>query len=248
MSKTSREKIAVVVPCFNEAKRLNGLFFENMTRELGCNVVFVNDGSTDETLNVLYKICSNDRMSVINLVENGGKAAALKAGLQRAEVLNMKFAVACDADQSNSIEDIQSLVQVLLKSDHVDIASAARVPLAGSDVQRKTSRKWAGRIVATLLGNVTNITIYDPMSPLKAYRLSSLGILDYYKPRTKWFGEIELLRFIYAARNENFCLVEVPMHHWRDKAGGHLGIRSFFAISLDYIRLRVSLLFEYSNK
>lgn len=231
--------LAVVIPCFNESKRLNASYFLKLTQLIDCTLVFIDDGSTDGTGEILRNTFSNlpIETQIVTLPKNLGKAMAISKGLEVALELDKKFLVFCDADNSNSIEDIEKLYRVIKQNEQCDLVSGARVPLSGSDVVRKDFRKWIGRLVATLVSAMTHIAIYDPMSPLKIYRLERFHGLEAFKPRTRWLGEVELMFFVYSANRDFFKIEEETIDFWRDEEGGHIGLRSSWVLTRDFINL-----------
>lgn len=87
-----RKKITILVPCFNEEKSLP-LFYLELNSELGAinlsmydwEILFVNDGSKDDTLNIIRKMrASDDRICYVNLSRNFGKENAMLAGFDYA--------------------------------------------------------------------------------------------------------------------------------------------------------------------
>ena len=232
--------VAVVIPCFNESKRLDTSFFLKLIEQIDCSLIFIDDGSTDGTDEILRSKFSDFRIDaqIVRFPINMGKATAISKGLEVALKLNKKFLVFCDADNSISIEDIDKLYRHIKQNDNCDLVSGARVPLLGSDVVRKDFRKWVGRFVATLISRMTDMPVYDPMSPLKIYRLEKFHGVESFKPRTKWLGEIELMFFVYKASKDLFKIDELAINFWRDKEAGHIGLRASMVLTRDFIELR----------
>ncbi|MGB5371258.1 MAG: response regulator, partial [Flavobacteriaceae bacterium] len=76
--------VGVVIPCYNEAERLSSKIFQEFSRKnLGYHLCFVNDGSTDNTLEVLEKLRkgNEDTISIYDCAKNGGKAEAVRQGI-----------------------------------------------------------------------------------------------------------------------------------------------------------------------
>jgi len=76
--------VGIVIPCYNEAERLNSKEFESFAlKNLGYHICFVNDGSTDNTLKALHQIRkgNEDNITVYNCKKNGGKAEAVRLGM-----------------------------------------------------------------------------------------------------------------------------------------------------------------------
>src|SRR6478735_11068728 len=97
------EPLTVVVPCYNEAERLNGaplLAFLDDRPE--ARLVFVNDGSTDATAERLAALAAERpaRISVVSLTPNGGKAEAVRQGMLAALAAGARVVGYLDADLS----------------------------------------------------------------------------------------------------------------------------------------------------
>ncbi|MGB5388487.1 MAG: response regulator, partial [Eudoraea sp.] len=76
--------VGIVIPCYNEEERLSSVEFQKFaTENLGYHLCFVNDGSTDNTLEVLEKLRkgNEDTISIYNCEHNGGKAEAVRQGV-----------------------------------------------------------------------------------------------------------------------------------------------------------------------
>ncbi len=94
-------KIALVIPCYNEALRLKARDF-TQGLDLGLDFLFVNDGSHDKTLEILSQIKETcpDRIQILGLSSNCGKAEAVRQGMKAAISLNYSYVGYWDADLS----------------------------------------------------------------------------------------------------------------------------------------------------
>jgi polyisoprenyl-phosphate glycosyltransferase len=135
----SRVTFCVIVPAFNEAAGLDEFHrrlaatMDRLDRQW--NVLYVNDGSTDDTLQVLRAIHARDRrVALINLSRNFGKEAAMTAGLDRADA---DAVIIIDADLQDPPELIQDLVAVWRNG--FDIAYAQRRARQGETWLKRTT-------------------------------------------------------------------------------------------------------------
>ena len=93
-------KLSIIVPCYNEEEMVS-IFYDTLIKELkkikiNYELIFINDGSKDKTLNELYKICKkNKKVYAIDLSRNFGKEAAMLAGF---EYSTGDYVVIMDAD------------------------------------------------------------------------------------------------------------------------------------------------------
>src|SRR6186713_2608097 len=132
-------KTLVVVPCYDEAKRLDSAaFLAALEREPMLGFVMVNDGSTDDTASVLEEMRARapERIEVLNLERNSGKAEAVRRGVLRAFELGAELSGYWDADLATPLETIGPFAERLEKSDLV-MVFGSRVRLLGHHVERK---------------------------------------------------------------------------------------------------------------
>ncbi len=166
----------IVVPCFNEGSRLQVTRFTDfLARVEGINFLFVNDGSRDNTLAVLETIRSGreDRIQILDMPENAGKAEAVRAGLLKAiEQGNGTYVGFWDADLSTPLEVIPDFLALLNGSDRLQMVFGSRVRLLGRDVARRASRHYLGRVFASFASMTLGLPIYDTQCGAKLFRVT----------------------------------------------------------------------------
>src|SRR5450755_4385970 len=109
-------RVMVVVPCFNEAKRLDASAFGAFAltgHEL--TFVFVNDGSTDATMSVLSTIrdSAKSKCEIVDLVKNGGKAEAVRQGMLHALALRPDYVGYWDADLAAPLSELTGFLELM---------------------------------------------------------------------------------------------------------------------------------------
>lgn len=116
-------KLSIVVPCYNEEENLK-LFYEEINKNLKSlsremEIIFINDGSTDDTLNKLKEIFLHSpyKIKIINFSRNFGKEAALLAGL---EASNGDYVSIIDADLQQHPSYINKMVDFLDSNENYD--------------------------------------------------------------------------------------------------------------------------------
>lgn len=222
-------KTIIVVPCYNEAKRLD---IEGYRRFLACpeiELLFVNDGSHDGTPGVLAALCERlgGRASSIDLPVNLGKAEAVRTGLLRSLADGAEIAGYFDADLATPPEEMIRLVRVLHERE-ATVALAARVALLGTRIERSHLRHYLGRIFATIASVILKIPVYDTQCGAKVFRTVPAFREAVAVPfRTRWIFDVELLGRLQRGSHvspgvplESF--VEMPLNEWRDVAGSKL--------------------------
>lgn len=225
----------VVIPCFNEARRLNvRAFVEQAVRE-DCDLLFVNDGSTDATGDVLDDLCAVNptHLSALHLPLNCGKAEAVRRGVQCALGRNPQYVGYWDADLATPLDTIAEFRGYLAAHPQVEILLGARVRLLGRSIERRTSRHCAGRVFATAASWVLNLPVYDTQCGAKLFRSTSRTRALFAEPfRTRWIFDVELLaRFLVAASNAGQSpldlIHELPLRVWQDVAGSKVRASDF---------------------
>jgi len=162
--------ISVVIPVYNEEKNVLSLYFEvkKVLKSLKTpfEVIFVNDGSTDNTLKELRSISN---ITIINLNKNYGQAVALDAGFKAA---TGELVVSLDGDGQNDPADIPKLIKKL-QHKNLDV-------VAGWRKKRKDSRwvRFVSHIARLLRRFFINDPIHDSGCTLRVYKKRAVKSLD----------------------------------------------------------------------
>lgn len=229
--------LIIVIPCYNEEKRLDASAFA--TYELPGHMVefiFVNDGSRDGTLELLQQMARQNpkKISVLDLPENRGKAEAVRAGLLAALKKKPGWIGFWDADLATPLAEIKHFVEIIGDFPHLDILCGARVKLMGREVERKMHRHYLGRVFATAVSISLGIAIYDTQCGAKLFRVCDITQKALQRPfGAGWIFDVELLaryELLYAALGQSIDqkLYEVPLMVWRDIKGSKLRVTDFF--------------------
>src|SRR5262249_50383179 len=187
--------LIVVVPCFNEGRRLRADGFRPLLADPGTRVLLVDDGSTDDTRQVLTAICAELGPNALRLElpRNQGKAEAVRQGLLAGLRLGAPVVGFLDADLATPAEEMIRLVETL-RSSRVQAAFAARAPLLGTRMERHAFRHYLGRVFATAASMILDLRVYDTQCGAKAFRSSDLlaGVLA--EPfHARWAFDVELI-------------------------------------------------------
>jgi len=242
----------IVVPCFNEAQRLpRDVFLAYAAAHPDVHVLFVDDGSTDETRAVLESMqaTSDGAISVLALASNGGKAEAVRRGVRHAAAWHPETFGFWDADLSTPLDQIEVFTGVLDARPPIQLVMGSRVKLLGSDVRRSAWRHYIGRVFATLASVVLALPVYDTQCGAKLFRNTRGTRWAFRAPFTsRWLFDIEVLarlgrlgrrRRTYATRR---CVCEVPLPVWRDVAGSKVtpldGLKAFAELLCIGVRYR----------
>ncbi len=218
----------IVVPCFNEARRLDTLAYRRfMLRHPDCRLLFVDDCSSDETLDVLTALSLTDEQcDFLSLSKNGGKAAAVRAGMLRAMATDSHFVGYWDADLATPLEAIPEFMELFAADPKLQLVCGARVNLLGRQVERQPLRHYLGRLFATLASHVLRLAIYDTQCGAKLFRNNEETRHLFAAPfRTHWVFDVEILARMWNYRQRHElphpaeAIYEVPLKQWRDVGG-----------------------------
>lgn len=228
--------LSLIVPVFNEEQNLP-LLFEAITRTLDTlphtwEVIFVDDGSWDGSLQVLRRLAHEDplHVKVVVLRRNYGQTAAIVAGLDHIEG---EIVILLDADLQNDPADIPLLLEKLYEG--YDLVSGWRK-------DRKDTfftRTLPSQIANALISYVTGVRLHDYGCTLKAYRREVLSGFRLY-------GEMHRFIPVFAS-SVGARITEIPVNHHARKFGkAKYGLERTVKVILDLFT--VKFLVSYSNK
>jgi dolichol-phosphate mannosyltransferase len=220
------EVVSLVIPVFNERESLPALYAEITevaeANRLRLEVVFVDDGSTDGSWDVVADLAARHRrVRGVRFRRNFGKAAALAAGFQTATGSTV---ITLDADLQDDPHEIPRFLAAL--KGGLDVVSGwKKVRL---DPWHKV---WPSRVFNWLVGRVTGVTLHDHNCGMKAYRAEVFR-------EVKLYGELH--RFIpVLADARGFKVGELVINHRPRKFGrSKYGFRRFAKGFLDLITVK----------
>ena len=147
-------KTCIVVPCYNEAARLPVDDFKQFASEhADVRFLFVDDGSTDDTLRVLRNLeeGNSEAFGVVEQKPNRGKGEAVRVGMNRAFSEAAKYTGFWDADLSTPLDAIPGFIDELDSHPSLEVLFGSRVRMLGRRIDRLASRHYLGRVSATAI-------------------------------------------------------------------------------------------------
>jgi dolichyl-phosphate beta-glucosyltransferase len=243
-----RMDVTVVVPCFNEGRRLRADGFRDLFRAHRFRVLFVDDGSTDDTLAVLDSICAGhtSRAGVLRLPRNVGKAEAVRRGLLAALDQGSSIVGFLDADLATPASEMVRLCETLSQAG-AEVALGARVALLGSRVERSALRHYLGRVFATAASMILKLKVYDTQCGAKAFRATPLLSAVLGSPlHARWAFDVELIGRLLAGAGgvpglPVSAFLEMPLRTWTDVAGSKLRPSHFPMLGVELLRIFFAL-------
>jgi glycosyltransferase involved in cell wall biosynthesis len=219
--------LSLVIPVYNEYANLNALHQELLATlpamAVDYEIIYVDDGSTDQSLAILKEIAAQDEtVTVIQFRRNFGQTAALAAGIDFA---TGQVVVCLDADLQNDPADIPRLLDKL--AEGYDLVSGWR---------KKRQDHWLWRTFTSTVANwvislITKVKLHDYGCTLKAYRRDLLDHIRLYGQMHRFIPALAV--FVGAS------LTEIPVNH-RPRVHGrsNYGLGRTFIVILDLLTVK----------
>ncbi|PKN83313.1 MAG: family 2 glycosyl transferase [Deltaproteobacteria bacterium HGW-Deltaproteobacteria-1] len=238
-------KTQIVVPCYNESKRIKAeAFLGALEKDPNLSFLFVNDGSTDDTFNLLQSLKEKKsrQIEILNLEKNSGKAEAVRRGMLKSLEGPFDNIGYWDADLATPVSAIEVFCR-LLDSRDAEIVMGSRVRLLGRNIQRKAARHYLGRIFATCASFLLNINIYDTQCGAKIFRASDSLKKVFQKPfKVHWTFDVEMFARFPIVTGKTLAeissrWVECPLDEWFDVQGSNIKPKHFIKGGGEFLML-----------
>ncbi len=227
------QNVSIVIPAYNEAVRLAvslPALEAGLRLYQPIEVIVVDDGSTDATSQVAIEMLAGwPSATVVRLPWNGGKGAAVRAGVA---VATGDVLVFMDADLSADIADLPRLVASL---EHADIALGSRAVAGSNAVYDKSLRRFTSKVFNDLACGIAGISASDTQCGFKAFRTPVAKMLFHLCEVDGFAFDVEVLAL---ADLLGYRAVEVAVG-WREDAGSKVDpIRDARRMLSDVVRIR----------
>ncbi len=175
IEKISKEKISIVVPCYNEEEAIP-YFYKELTNVFGkmksydYELVMIDDGSNDETLNVIRKYAEEDKkIKYYSFSRNFGKEAAMYAGFCNA---TGEFVAVMDVDLQDPPSLLPEMIEIL-KSGEYDSVATRRVDRNGEP----PIRSWFSKKFYKIINKISDADIVDGARDFRLMRRSMVNAI-----------------------------------------------------------------------
>ncbi len=237
-------KVFLVIPCYNEEKRLQIEAFATVLAEWNwLELCFVDDGSSDGTAELIKtNLSQHTGVHLITNPSNIGKAGSVRAGINYGlKESNAELFGYWDADLATPFSELTGMVDKFSTNPQAMLVMGSRIKTLGKNISRKRSRHYIGRVFATLACTILQVAIYDTQCGAKLFTREFAEITFAAPLSTGWCFDIELLirlqqhfkdpKVIYK------LVVEQPLNTWVDIEGSKIRTSHFIGIARDMFRL-----------
>lgn len=237
------DSLLIIIPCYNEYNKLDvNAYLNFLSTHNTCNLLFSNDGSTDDTLILVNKIkeAFPQRVNIFSSEVNQGKAEAVRSAVNFSFESNMTFEKIAylDADLSVSLEECIAISEYV--KDPILLAFGSRIKKIDTNIERKKYRHYIGRIIATAISYIIKIPIYDTQCGCKVFEADLAKSIFQEKFISKWLFDVELFcRIIERYSREKTITIsrEIPLKRWKDTNESKVKLTYFFKIWIDLLKI-----------
>ncbi len=223
--------VGVVIPCYNEEERLMSEEFINfIDKNSGYHLCFVNDGSKDNTLEVLKNLKEGreDYITVYDCEKNGGKAEAVRLGmLHMAKKEDLDYIGFLDADLSTDLTDFDDLVKTIENSDF-KIVSGSRISRMGANITKESARKIISLTINFIIRKILKMDFKDTQCGAKIFSKDVIEIAFNQRFVTQWIFDVEIFKRMtqhFGLQAAKAMLCEQPLKRWIHADGSKLSMK-----------------------
>lgn len=240
-------KTGIIIPCYNEENRLNvTAFIDFISKENNYHLCFVNDGSKDNTIKLLTKIQQAHplKVSVIDLVKNGGKALAVRAGAKHLYTKNnVSYIGFMDADLSTDFKDFGDLVSTLRTHKNLEFVFGSRSKEVSDEIKKNRTRAAISKLINVLIVFILGMPIADTQCGAKVFNVNLVPLLFGKKFKTKWLFDVEMfirLKRYFGKEKTVNIIYEQALSRWVHMEDSKLGLKDSIEIPFKLISIWVN--------
>lgn len=216
-------KTIIIVPCFNEAKRLNLEEWKQLASD-SVTIVFANDGSTDDTeVMISREVERNQNIFLYSSPVNIGKGPIIRNAYLHAliskEINDFEVIGYFDADFSTPSEEIQSLIKHIKNHPHLDGVFGSRIRRLGADIVRYESRHIFGRLFSFVVQILFQLNAHDTQCGAKVFRFEAAKKAFATEFVSRWIFDVEII-----LRLSGFNIEEYSLKKWYHRPGSKFNV------------------------
>lgn len=233
-----------MVPCYNESERLEVESFINYAQQSKHHFLFVNDGSKDQTEQIIGEMASRSEfISSVSVDQNGGKAEAIRFGVNHllSQAVTYDFVGYYDSDQATPLREIDHALSFLEVHPQYDMLMGMRLKRLGGRVFRDLKRHYLGRVFATFVSLSLGLPSYDTQCGFKLIKMNLLKDLFSDRFLSPWFFDVELLFRIMTTKGRQYAktkIYEFPLMEWQEVGGSKIGGSTYLKAPFQLLKIR----------
>lgn len=240
-----KQKIIVIIPCFNEAKRLDQHSFVQFALDNeSFEFLFVDDGSSDNTKDILNELeRKSERLHSLILNENKGKAEAIRSGVHYAlgENWSFDYIAYIDADLAVPLSELNHIEKVLTEKPDLKYIMGIRLARLGAHIERSNVRHYLGRVFATIVSFLLREPTYDTQCGAKFIHKDIVRQLFADKFKSRWFFDVEILFRIkqdFPELLRKNQVAEIPLNRWKEVGDSRLKWIDFLKAPIELLSIK----------
>ncbi len=220
----SQPELSVVIPVYNESRRvgktLEASFRYLKARKIKAEIIVVDDGSRDDTIQVVEKYkrlgTRNQVLKVLKQPMNRGKGAAVRAGALAAKGKTVLY---MDADNATPLEEFENFRPEIKKGTEVLLGSRA-ADRKKVKIHQPLHREAMGRVFNLLVQLIATRGLWDTQCGFKAFSQKAAKTIFPLQTIERFGFDVELM---FIARKHGFSIKELPVH-WYDSPDSRVSV------------------------
>jgi glycosyltransferase involved in cell wall biosynthesis len=230
-------ELSIIIPVYNESQRLSAaltICVDWARRQPGWEFIFVNDGSSDDTVAKLQPaVRTIKQFTLLSYPVNHGKGFALKQGVAQAV---KPLVLICDLDFSTPLKDLSLLYPFVAKG--ADLAIGSRKALGAKVLKHQAPfREWLGKQFTNLSKMWLGLTVTDVTCGFKLFTTPVAKKLFASSRVNRWGYDAEIL---FLAKKHGFKVVDVPVTWINDERTKVNILRDIFNSLTDLLTIRAN--------
>ena len=230
--------IYLIVPCYNEAQRLNVFEFAKYPQ---IHFLFADDGSKDNTSEILQKASQDyPNMHFYKAPQNMGKGEVIRNAYQhlkkQSDFEKIEWIGFWDADLATPIYEVENMLKYASFYGESSVRSiwGSRLYRLGSRIVRSPIRHYLGRGFATVVAYLLKVESYDSQCGAKLFNREAAELAFREPFISRWIFDVEIL-----LRLQQKGVIEYPLREWCDIPGSKMKIgREILRVFKDILKIR----------
>lgn len=236
-------KCCIIIPCYNESERiLKEVFLAFVSEYPAIDLLFVNDGSTDDTAEILELLSEqHNQINFLNLATNQGKAEAVRTGILDAlKTEKYNYLAFLDADLAIPLEEFIRLLELTIQNSNLEFTYLSKIRRVGAKVNQPYKRFLMGRILSLMTRLSLKLPIYDTQCGCKLFS-KNIAVDIFHTPFiSAWLFDIEIFWRILTIKNRAYFksnTLEVPLNILMDRGSSKVSGKALFKLPFEFLKI-----------